>query len=76
MLFSRLSYLDFLPAITQAYGALFISDGNYEVIDWTVFLIPFSIKLWISICVSTISFMVGIKIMEQQYMIETAPLVS
>ena len=76
MLFSRLSYLDFLPAITQAYGALFISHGNFEVIDWTVFLIPFSIKLWISICVSTITFMVGIKIMEQQHMIETAPLVS
>ena len=76
MLFSRLSYLDFLPAITQAYGALFISHGNYEVIDWTVFLIPFTMKLWIGICVSTISFMVGIKIMEQQYMIEAVPLVS
>ena len=71
MVLERLPFLDFLPAITNGYVALFIAHDNFEIIDWTVLLMPFSIKLWICICISAISFMVIIKIIERQYSIET-----
>ena len=63
----RRPYVDFLNPMSQVYAALFIANHNYDVIDWTVYLAPFSIKLWLSIVASAIIFMIIITIMERQY---------
>ena len=63
----RRPYVDFLQPMSKVYAALFIANFNYYVIDWTVYLAPFSIKLWLSIVASAVIFMVTITIMERQY---------
>ena len=68
MLLSRLSYLDFLVPMSQIHMSLFIANSNkFDIIDWTVYLTPFSIKIWLIIVASAITFMFIITIMERQY---------
>ena len=71
MLSSRFDYVDYLVPMSQIYAALFIvNNDNFNVIDWTVYLAPFSIRLWLVIVVSAFSFMIIITIMECLYNVE------
>ena len=73
----RYPYLEYLPPLSHAFGALFIVNyGNYEVIDWTAYLDPFTMRLWLLIFVSTIFVIVSMKVIEKYHMKETTNLVS
>ena len=64
----RHAYVDFLVPMSQKVASLFIANNkNLAITDWTVYLTPFSIKLWLIIVASAITFMVIITILERQY---------
>ena len=67
---SRYSYVDYLLPMTQSYPYLFIAKNN-DIIDWTVYLTPFSIRIWLIILASAITIIIIITVMEKQYNIET-----
>ena len=65
---SRNSYVDFLVPMNLAYASLFIANHHkLDIIDWSVYLSPFSIKIWLIIIASAITFMIIIIIMDMQY---------
>ena len=72
----RIPFVDYLPPLSQSYAALYISNFDYEIVDWTVYLVPFSIRLWLVICSSAISFMIIIKLIEMQHLMSESKLVS
>ena len=64
----RHTYVDFLVPMSQEVAALFITNNKkFAITDWTVYLTPFSIKLWLIIVASAITFMIIIIILERQY---------
>ena len=65
---SRISYVDFLVPMNHAYASLFIANSrNFDIIDWSVYLSPFSIKIWLIIIASAITFMIIMVIMDIQH---------
>ena len=68
---SRLDYVDYLVPMSQTHASLFIANNNkFDMIDWTVYLTPFSICSWLIIITSAIIFMITISIMEWLYNVE------
>ena len=68
MIQSRMTYVDYLVPVTQSYASLFIANhDNFDVIDWTVYLSPFSIWIWLITISSAITFMTIMTIIERQY---------
>ena len=75
MIPSRLDFVDYLVPMSQTYMALFIvNNDNLNNIDWTVYLAPFSIRLWLIIVASAFCFMIIISIMECLYNVEMVSL--
>ena len=67
----RFPYLDFLPPLSDQFGALFIAKHNkYEMIDWMVYLGPFTYELWLSICIFAVPITIIIVIMRRLYLLE------
>ena len=68
---SRLTYVDYLVPITQVHASLFIANNdNFDTIDWTVYLTPFTLRVWLIIIASTITIVIIIIVMEKQYNVE------
>ena len=69
MILKRLEFIDFGPAITPEYLALYIpKDTKLEHIDWMNFVDPFTWKLWISLFSTACIFATCIYIMEWSHL--------
>ena len=65
----RLEFIDFGPAITPEYLALYIpKHTKLEHIDWMNFLDPFTWRLWIAILLAAFIFAICIYLMEWLYL--------
>ena len=69
MILTRSEFIDFGPAITPEYLALYIpKDTKLEHIDWMNFVDPFTWKLWISLFSTACIFAICTYIMEWSHL--------
>ena len=67
----RLNYVDYLVPMSQTHASLFIKNNDkFNMIDWSVYLTPFSIWSWLIIIISAMIFMFIISIMEWLFNVE------
>ena len=63
--------------MTHEYIYLYIAKHDkYEMVDWTLYLTPFSTKIWLIISVNSIAFMVIITIIKKLYADQNVKIVS
>ena len=73
----RFKYVDFLIPMTYEYVSLYIAkQDKYEMVDWILYLTPFSAKIWLIISVNSIAFMVIITIIKKLYADQNVKIVS
>ena len=68
----RFPFLDFMPPLSMDYGALLIpSNLDYDVeVDWTLYIQPFSIEVWLTLFVWALILAISIYIMNWLYLNE------
>ena len=65
ILSARLPYVDYLQPMRDELGAIYIPrQRSHETIEWTAYLKPFSVELWIAILIKSIIFTFCAYVME------------